>query len=99
MSRRRSTSVLLLQEHKFDARGARDAVKEAKLLGLEARFDAQIDGTASRGTAIIVNPAHLGVSRENVSFSGGEDGTITTAVIVTPDQTFDLACVPTIRPE
>ena len=83
----RSTSVLLLQEHKLDARGARDAVKEARLLGLEARFDARNDGTASRGTAIIVNPAHLGVSRDKVSFSGGGDGTITAAVIVTPVET------------
>ena len=61
--------------------------------GLEARFDAKEDGTASRGTASVVNPALLGVSREKVSFRGGENGTITTACIVTPDNTYSLASV------
>ncbi len=51
------------------------------------------DETASRGTAIIVNLATLGVSRERISFRGEENGTITTAAIVTPDRTFELACV------
>ena len=86
--------MLLLQEHKLDARGARDATMAARLMGLEARFDARADGSASRGTAIIVKPANLGgLSREKVTFKGGEDGTITTAVIVTPERTFDVACV------
>ena len=83
----------MLQEHKLDRQSAHDAEQAARLLGLEARFTARDNDSASRGTAIIVNPALLGISREKISFRGGEDGTITTACIVTPERKFDLACV------
>ena len=77
----------------MDLTGSQDAEKQARLLGLEARFDPRQDGTASRGTAIIVHTANMGISRESLTFRGGEDGTITTAEIKTPERTYELACV------
>jgi len=83
-----STSGVLLQEHHLDEHQGEDVTKELRMLGWEARFDCRDDGSASRGTAIILNPRCMnGVSRDSIKFSGGLDGTITTAVVELPNTT------------
>eukprot|EP00327_Prymnesium_parvum_P012689 CAMPEP_0184385000 /NCGR_PEP_ID=MMETSP0007-20130409/8430_1 /TAXON_ID=97485 /ORGANISM="Prymnesium parvum, Strain Texoma1" /LENGTH=65 /DNA_ID=CAMNT_0026732133 /DNA_START=23 /DNA_END=216 /DNA_ORIENTATION=- len=51
-----SISGVLLQEHHLDRHQGEDLTKELRMLGWEARFDCREDDSASRGTAIIINP-------------------------------------------
>jgi len=70
-----SISGLLLQEHHLGEQQGEDLVKELRLLGWEARFDCRNDNSASRGTAVLINPRCMnGVSRDSIKFSGGLDG-------------------------
>ena len=70
-ARRRSSSIMLLQEHHLKAQQCEDARMLLRQLGVESRFDPRNDDSASRGTAVLVHVDAMGISRENVSFRGG----------------------------
>ena len=92
-SRSKGPHVILLQEHHLKKEQCRDAEMQLRQHGVESKFTPRDDDTASRGTAVIISVAKFGVSREGVKFDGGENGTITTASVKTPDRTYKYASI------
>ena len=81
MGSRRAPDALLLQEHHLGSLQCEDMEMRLRQAGLVSKFTPRDDDSASRGTAIVIKLDNLEISREDVTFDGGENGTITTALI------------------
>ena len=90
---RKNTHAYTIQEHHLSERQCRDVEMNLRHKGWEARFTPRDDDTASRGTAVIINVQKFGIGRDKIKFEGGENGTITTAEIRTPERKYHIASV------
>ena len=71
--------MLLIQEHKLDAKAAAKAKKMCAGWSITAHFAARDDGAAREGTAVLIKHVNLGIGPNTITFDSTSDGRFTLA--------------------
>lgn len=91
----------MIQEHKLDKKGAKQAQDFCEARGIAARFSCREDEAAREGTAILIKTKPLAISHEDVTFDKCADGRCTVAAFTTKGRKETIASIylPTVPSE